>query len=222
MTRFSSTALTRFFLGALVVFLYNVLSIRSFFSNFPCLFSCMLSADGEEEVDVVSVEPQTRCSPCSPQDVSVQDETSGCLSVTSPPPNHSDVLAPRTSTSLPVPAVRPPAAKRTRRERSLGGRLSSLEFDESDESKRATHNVLERRRREDLKLLYANLRQCLPTLATNERAAKVKILEQAHSFARQLKAAGSNTEKEIAMEERRNIYLHQLLAETRSRLQQSH
>ena len=52
---------------------------------------------------------------------------------------------------------------------------SSGESDESEndsEFTRATHNVLERKRRNDLKLKFQKLRDCVPELKDNERAPK--------------------------------------------------
>ena len=193
-------------------------------SLFECPFSQSLPfvfvADGEEEVDVVSVEPPNRIHPCSPQrsatsTVSASDEVGG--SSVSTRAIDQAVLVPR-SPSLAAPAVRPPPAKRARRERGPLGRLnSSIDLDNDDESKRATHNVLERRRREDLKLMYTNLRRCLPDLVSNERAAKVKILEHAYTHIGHLKNDESRLMREEADEERRNVKLHDLLAAVRAR-----
>lgn len=54
-------------------------------------------------------------------------------------------------------------------------RSSSVDSDEP-ECKRNTHNVLERKRRNDLKMSYQQLREAIPALAANERAPTGQIL----------------------------------------------
>eukprot|EP00038_Savillea_parva_P024562 m.44377 g.44377 ORF g.44377 m.44377 type:complete len:295 (+) comp6516_c0_seq1:238-1122(+) len=64
---------------------------------------------------------------------------------------------------------------------------SDDELDEP-ESKRKSHNVLERKRRNDLKKSYQELRLQLPNLAENSRAPTGHILTKAVEFIEQLKA----------------------------------
>lgn len=58
---------------------------------------------------------------------------------------------------------------------------------ENPENKRRIHNVLERKRRNDLKLSYQSLRCQLPSLADNERAPTGHILIQAVDYITDLK-----------------------------------
>lgn len=51
--------------------------------------------------------------------------------------------------------------------------------DSEDNDKRKTHNVLERQRRNELKLSFFALRDVIPEVANNEKAAKVVILKKA-------------------------------------------
>ncbi|XP_051555946.1 transcriptional regulator Myc-B [Myxocyprinus asiaticus] len=51
--------------------------------------------------------------------------------------------------------------------------------DSEDNDKRRTHNVLERQRRNELKLSFFALRDEIPDVANNEKAAKVVILKKA-------------------------------------------
>ncbi|KAG7999565.1 Transcriptional regulator Myc [Nibea albiflora] len=51
--------------------------------------------------------------------------------------------------------------------------------DTEDYDKRRTHNVLERQRRNELKLSFFALRDEIPEVANNEKAAKVVILKKA-------------------------------------------
>ena len=77
------------------------------------------------------------------------------------------------------------SSKQTKR----SGRQSSGEEDEVEdlESKRATHNVLERKRRNDLKFSFHTLRSELPEVQENERAPKVVILRQGADYIKKLK-----------------------------------
>ncbi|XP_066538182.1 transcriptional regulator Myc-B [Hoplias malabaricus] len=77
-----------------------------------------------------------------------------------------------------------PAVKRPRFEsgRALRHSHSHKASDSEDNDKRRTHNVLERQRRNELKLSFFALRDEIPDVANNERAAKVVILKKATEF----------------------------------------
>ena len=118
-----------------------------------------------------------------------------------------------------VPPASPaldPAAKRIRRDRTPPSRLTAPVEDDDPEIKRATHNVLERRRREDLKIMYTNLRRCLPDLEMKDKAAKVKILERANSFIQHLVREKSNLDDDFKVLQRRNCQLRQVLSSRRA------
>lgn len=83
-----------------------------------------------------------------------------------------------------------PAVKRIRFESSSSSRVlkqishnrkctSPRTSDSEDNDKRRTHNVLERQRRNELKLSFFALRDEIPDVANNEKAAKVVILKKA-------------------------------------------
>ncbi len=81
-----------------------------------------------------------------------------------------------------------PAVKRLRLEASSSSRnrhvkqrkcTSPRTSDSEDNDKRRTHNVLERQRRNELKLSFFALRDEIPEVANNEKAAKVVILKKA-------------------------------------------
>lgn len=59
---------------------------------------------------------------------------------------------------------------------------------DTPEGKRHTHNVLERKRREDLKISYQNLRVEIPELAAVERAPTGQILVKAAEYIAELKS----------------------------------
>lgn len=79
-------------------------------------------------------------------------------------------------------AAQQPAGKRLKPQ-SAGRRCFSPRSDgEDNEDKRRTHNVLERQRRNELKMSFLALRDQIPALAKNERAPKVVILKRATEF----------------------------------------
>lgn len=55
------------------------------------------------------------------------------------------------------------------------------------ETKRNTHNVLERKRRDELKGSFDELRECVPSLADDHRAPKVLILRRACDYVEHLR-----------------------------------
>ncbi|XP_071348058.1 transcriptional regulator Myc-like [Trachinotus anak] len=82
-----------------------------------------------------------------------------------------------------------PAMKRVKSEiscsapRQSGGRRCwSPRSDGEDDDKRRTHNVLERQRRSELKMSFLALRDEIPSVANNDKAAKVVILKRATEF----------------------------------------
>uniref|UniRef100_A0A665UR03 Transcriptional regulator n=1 Tax=Echeneis naucrates TaxID=173247 RepID=A0A665UR03_ECHNA len=83
-----------------------------------------------------------------------------------------------------------PAVKRLKSEtpcsapRQSGGRrcCSPRSDGEDSEDRRRTHNVLERQRRSELKMSFLALRDEIPAVANNDKAAKVVILKRAAEF----------------------------------------
>ncbi len=83
-----------------------------------------------------------------------------------------------------------PAGKRIKLEsscpapRQSGGRRcwSPRSDGEDNSDKRRTHNVLERQRRNELKMSFLALRDQVPAVANNDKAAKVVILKKATEF----------------------------------------
>lgn len=142
------------------------------------------SSDSEEEIDVVSIEKPKRKRP--PQ-------------VTDEPP---------TKRLKPV-AVRPKAvvsAQSPSKEskKDLKRQNSTTSDEDGETSKRATHNVLERKRRNDLKTSFHVLREEVPELKDNERAAKVTILRKAKDCVDKLKKDETRLLAELNKEQRRN------------------
>lgn len=87
--------------------------------------------------------------------------------------------------------------------------LSSKMNDEDPESRRHTHNVLERKRRNDLKNSYQLLREQIPSLEENERAPTGQILLHAVEYIQALKTEESDLVKALAAAKARQQQLQQ-------------
>lgn len=83
-----------------------------------------------------------------------------------------------------------------------------LSGDESDPDceilGRATHNVLERKRRNELKLRFQYLRDSIPDLSGNDRAPKVAILQNAYSYILQLQTEERGLLEQLTLQKNRN------------------
>ncbi|NXD09890.1 MYCN protein, partial [Nothocercus nigrocapillus] len=60
--------------------------------------------------------------------------------------------------------------------------------DSEDSERRRNHNILERQRRNDLRSSFLTLRDHVPELVKNEKAAKVVILKKATEYVHSLQA----------------------------------
>uniref|UniRef100_A0A4W3ILR8 BHLH domain-containing protein n=1 Tax=Callorhinchus milii TaxID=7868 RepID=A0A4W3ILR8_CALMI len=58
----------------------------------------------------------------------------------------------------------------------------------TDNERRRTHNILERQRRNDLRSSFLTLRDQIPELVKNDKAAKVIILKKATEYVRSLQS----------------------------------
>lgn len=94
---------------------------------------------------------------------------------------------------------------------------SSGSDDEDCENKRAVHNVLERKRRNDLKTSFHQLRARVPELEDNERSPKVVILRKAKDYIEQLKTDEARLRKELDKENKKNKELTNKLSALRCR-----
>ena len=75
------------------------------------------------------------------------------------------------------------------------------------ELSRATHNVLERQRRNDLKMRFHMLRDNIPELMNNEKAPKIQILKKAHEYTDELKAQEQRLLADKELERQRKLIL---------------
>ena len=126
--------------------------------------------------------------------------------------------APCSRQTSPVPSPvkkRKYHTKRLQRFDSVGA--SSLDGGESDdEQRRACHNILERKRRNDLKYSFQVLRGQIPDLEDNQRAPKVTILRRAADFIRHMQMEEERQELELSHERSRTERLMERLAYLKS------
>lgn len=85
-------------------------------------------------------------------------------------------------------------------------------MESDDEQRRASHNVLERKRRNDLKYSFQVLRGQIPELLDNQRAPKVTILRKAADYIKQIREKEEDMQIRLAKEQRRESKLKQRLA----------
>uniref|UniRef100_A0A8C4QZZ0 MYCN proto-oncogene, bHLH transcription factor n=1 Tax=Eptatretus burgeri TaxID=7764 RepID=A0A8C4QZZ0_EPTBU len=89
--------------------------------------------------------------------------------------------------------------------------LSTALHCNEDLTKRKTHNILERQRRDSLKRCFTDLRVHVPSVANKERAAKVLILKAATEFTQVLREKENNLEDEkLRLLERRRELVRRL------------
>lgn len=92
----------------------------------------------------------------------------------------------------------------------MGSRSSS---DSEDFERRREHNSMERKRRDDLRSAFQQLRAIVPELQENTKAPKVAILSQAAAHARQLTAQHNQIERTLRQELQRQRMLQRKLAQ---------
>ncbi len=85
-------------------------------------------------------------------------------------------------------------------------------MESDDEQRRASHNVLERKRRNDLKYSFQILRGQIPELEDNQRAPKVTILKKAAEYIMQIREQDDDLQSRLAKEKKRESKLLQRLA----------
>jgi len=88
--------------------------------------------------------------------------------------------------------------------------LNQSKNDEDPESRRHTHNVLERKRRNDLKNSYQLLREQLPTLEDNDRAPTGQILLHAVEYITSLNDKERDLAQQLAAARREGARLRSL------------
>lgn len=154
------------------------------------------SSTSDEEIDVVTVTsadrtkvPRKRC--------------------------HSSLSAPCSRQTSPLPKRRKYHTKRLQRLGSAGSAVGE-NADSEDEARRASHNVLERKRRNDLKSSFQRLREEIPELEENQRAPKVTILKKAMEYIRRMQSLEQESEADLVAERKRKADLVARLNKLRS------
>lgn len=149
-------------------------------STYTEVFPCFLTEDDEaedEDVDVVTVDRRKvpRRSTASPLTLKRSHVTifQHNYAAQQPPAPIEQPAIKRVRSEAPGPAARQSAGHRCWSPRSDG---------EDSEDRRRTHNVLERQRRNELKMSFLTLRDEIPAVAKNHKAAKVVILKKAAEF----------------------------------------
>eukprot|EP00062_Callorhinchus_milii_P027240 gi/632990298/ref/XP_007884104.1/ PREDICTED: myc proto-oncogene protein-like [Callorhinchus milii] len=131
--------------------------------------------------------------------------------------------APAPSSALPPPPApqdREPPRKRARAEAGSGGQQSTgtADIGGEEEERRRTHNVLERQRRNELKVCLTALRDQVPELAHNHKASKVLILRQAAQHISRLQTQQHRLSREQQRlhhkQERLRLKLHRIRTRT--------
>jgi len=148
------------------------------------------TSDSEEEIDVVTIEkPKRRLSTNSDEQPPVK--------------RHKPV------------ASRPKSISTHKKTKEVKRQQSSGSDEEDGENKRAVHNVLERKRRNDLKTSFHQLRAEVPEIEDNERSPKVVILRKAKDYIEQLKTDEARLRKELDKENKKHKELTNKLSALR-------
>ncbi|CAJ1077056.1 N-myc proto-oncogene protein [Xyrichtys novacula] len=105
-----------------------------------------------------------------------------------------------------------------RSKRSASGDSSPRGSSDSEDSeRRRNHNILERQRRNDLRSSFLTLRDHVPELAHNEKAAKVLILKKATEYVSSLETEEMRLQQEKERLHARRQQLMRRLEQTRTR-----
>uniref|UniRef100_G3P3M2 MYCN proto-oncogene, bHLH transcription factor n=1 Tax=Gasterosteus aculeatus TaxID=69293 RepID=G3P3M2_GASAC len=89
--------------------------------------------------------------------------------------------------------------------------------DSEDSERRRNHNILERQRRNDLRSSFLTLRDHVPELAHNEKAAKVLILKKATEYVSSLETEATRLQQEKDRLKARRQQLMRRLEQARTR-----
>ena len=82
-----------------------------------------------------------------------------------------------------------------------------------EEHKRASHKILERQRRNNLKFDFQELRSHIPELKDNQWAPRITILQKATEFITAIMKRNENLDRKYEQEKRREAQLKQHLTE---------
>lgn len=144
-----------------------------------------------------------------------------------PPPSkkHKSDAAPRpptrtNSSSSTISSISISSTRSKRSSASSGGESSPRAnggSDSEDSERRRNHNILERQRRNDLRSSFLTLRDHVPELAHNEKAAKVLILKKATEYLSSLEEEELRLQQEKERLQLRRQQLMRRLEQARTR-----
>ncbi|KAM5158066.1 myc proto-oncogene protein isoform 2-T2 [Mantella aurantiaca] len=142
--------------------------------------------EDEEEIDVVTVEKRYPTSKKESSSHPSRTHLSPLVLKRCHVPIHQHNYAAPPTTKMDYPSskrAKLDSSARVLKQISNNRKCSSPRSSDSEENdKRRTHNVLERQRRNELKLSFFALRDQIPEVANNEKAPKVVILKKATEY----------------------------------------
>ncbi|AWP20123.1 putative N-myc proto-oncogene protein [Scophthalmus maximus] len=171
----------------------------------------------EEEIDVVTVEKRrSTINKASPM-------ATGTVTVSVHPKSQDELILKRSSVhqqqhnyAAPSPSVTCASGPRSKRS-SSGDSSPRGSSDSEDSERRRNHNILERQRRNDLRSSFLTLRDHVPELAHNEKAAKVLILKKATEYVSSLETEEMRLQQERDRLQARRQQLMRRLEHARTR-----
>ena len=182
------------------------------------LFYCYSSTDEEVEVDVVGLEGSQKVEEKNKDIKGVKSGTDAKFEITPSSCSVKDSTPQCENTDHDYSCNLRSGTKRRRssnsdsdKENFTEQKTRILSGDESDPDceilGRATHNVLERKRRNELKLRFQYLRDSIPDICGNDRAPKVSILQKAYSYILQLQNEEKSLIQQIRIQKNRKEQL---------------
>lgn len=167
--------------------------------------------DTDEEIDVVSIDkPDLKRKLSEPILKECDDETKLLKRTKSLPNRTGNRFSKRTfddsSSDTSTKSTRG-GGSNSGSSSSNGNASSNGNGEDSDSDRRASHNVLERKRRNDLKSSFHTLRNYVPSLTSQEKAAKVVILKKATDYINELRVEEDelSVEKEALKSRQREL-----------------
>jgi len=152
----------------------TVFPLPSSQENLPSMLSGQ--SDPDEEIDVVTVD----AIPSTPITIGIKRKQA---------PN--TIILAKLQTSNPQVCFKRTKSAPSRIQNDKPDRASrrsaTSPYDSDPETRRATHNVLERKRRIDLKKSFERLRECVPNLEKIDKTPKVIVLKKAANHIEDLK-----------------------------------
>uniref|UniRef100_A0A8C3A023 MYCN proto-oncogene, bHLH transcription factor n=1 Tax=Cyclopterus lumpus TaxID=8103 RepID=A0A8C3A023_CYCLU len=171
----------------------------------------------EEEIDVVTVEKRrstiNKASPMATGTVTISVHPKNAPR---PPTRTISSCSSSSSSSTSCSSFTSTSGPRSKRSAS-GDSSPRGSSDSEDSERRRNHNILERQRRNDLRSSFLTLRDHVPELAHNEKAAKVLILKKATEYVSSLETEEMRLQQEKDRLQARRQQLMRRLEQARTR-----